>query len=133
MGGFGTWQTAITYPNKFAGLVSVAGGIESTGRVSDADKAILSPQAAAAVNSSDPYRSYAQALVKLPVWIVHGSADNVVPVDGSRKIAAALKTAGNSDVNYKELEGNDHGSVGHAFSDPFLAEWLSKRQLAPSK
>ncbi|HTK37348.1 MAG TPA: prolyl oligopeptidase family serine peptidase, partial [Pyrinomonadaceae bacterium] len=55
MGGFGTWQTALTHPNKFAALVPVAGGIEPVGTVSDEDRKLLSPQVTAAAAAPDPY------------------------------------------------------------------------------
>ncbi len=128
MGGFGTWQTAITYPDRFAALVPVAGGIEPIGEVSAEDRAKLSPQVTAAVSAPDPYRAYADALRSVPLWIVHGAEDESVPVDASRKIAAALKAAGAVDVNYVELEGVGHISMRKAFSDPKLSEWLVKQQ-----
>jgi predicted peptidase len=129
MGGFGVWQTAITFPNKFAALVPIAGGIEPVGKVSDKDRAILSAQVTAAADSPNPYAAFAERLKQIPVWIVHGSTDEAVPVEGARKIAAALKAAGNQDVNYIELEGVGHGSIVPAFSDPHLFEWLTNRQL----
>lgn len=133
MGGFGTWQTAITYPDRFAALVPVAGGIQPIGVVSDEDRAKLSPQVTAAVSAPDPYRAYADALRSVPVWIVHGADDESVPVDASRKIAAALKAAGADHVNYVELEGVGHISMIKAFSDPRLPEWLAKQNRKISK
>ncbi|HYJ90152.1 MAG TPA: prolyl oligopeptidase family serine peptidase [Pyrinomonadaceae bacterium] len=129
MGGFGVWQTAITHPNKFAALISVAGGVEPLGRVSDEDRALLSPQVTAAASAPDTNRAYAEALSKLPVWIVHGADDKSVPVDASRKLVDALKAVGDPDVNYIELAGVGHGSVVQAFSDPRLFEWLAKKNL----
>ena len=127
MGGFGVWQMAITHPNKFAALVSVAGGVEPLGRVSDADRALLSPQVTAAASAPDTNRAYAEALVKLPVWVVHGAKDEAVPVDASRKLVEAFKAAGDTEVNYVELAGVGHGSVVPAFGDPKLFEWLAKQ------
>jgi predicted peptidase len=127
MGGFGVWQTAITYPDKFAALVSVAGGVEAIGTPSDQDQALLSPQARAATSAPDVNRAYAEALYKIPVWVVHGSNDESLPVDESRKLVAALKAAGDKDVNYVELQGVGHGSVVQAFSDERLFNWLAGR------
>ena len=129
MGGFGVWQTAITHPEKFAALVSVAGGVEPLGRVSDEDKAILSPQVTAAAAAPDVNRAYADALHKLPVWVVHGNKDEAVPVDASRKLVEALKVAGDPDVHYVELDGVGHGSVVQAFGDPKLFTWLAGKSL----
>jgi predicted peptidase len=130
MGGFGTWQTALTYPKKFAALVPVAGGIEPLGEVSAEDRMLLSPQVRAAAAAPDPYQVYAIALAKTPVWVVHGAQDEAVPVDAARKIVTALKAAGDPDVNYIELEGVGHGSVGIAFGDRKLSEWLVKQELS---
>ncbi len=127
MGGFGVWQTAITYPGKFAAIVPIAGGVEPVGEISDKDRSILSPQVAAAAASGDTYKAYAAALARTPVWIVHGSEDKVVPVAGSRKMFSSLRAVGNPAVVYKELEGVGHGSVNNAFSDPELVKWLSER------
>ena len=129
MGGFGTWQTALTYPNRFAALVPVAGGIEPVGTISDEDRKLLSQQVITAAAAPDPYHAYAQALAKTPIWVVHGADDEAVPVDGARKIVAALKAAGDKDVNYTEIEGVGHGSVAIAFADNKLAEWLKKQEL----
>ena len=127
MGGFGVWRTAITHPDKFAALVAVAGGVEPIGTPSAEEESLLSPQAAAAASSPDTYRAYAEALKKLPVWVVHGSDDESIPVDASRKLVSALKAAGDPDVNYVELQGVGHGSVVQAFSDPNLFQWLAKQ------
>ena len=133
MGGFGAWQTAITYPNKFAALVPIAAGIEPVGEVSDADRALLSPQVSTAVAAPDAYRSYAEALSNTPVWVFHGENDEAVPVEGARKIVEAMRAAGNQDVNYTEFKNVGHGSVWMAFSDPQLFDWLSKQRLNQHK
>ena len=129
MGGFGAWQTAITYPDKFSAIVPVAGGVEPVGKVSDEDMALLSTQVRAAASSQDPYKAFAAALKMTPVWIVHGAKDEAVPVEGARKMAAALKAEGNANVNYTELEGVGHGSIGQAFTEPALSRWLAEQQL----
>jgi predicted peptidase len=129
LGGFGVWHMAITHPSKFAALVSVAGGMQPVDPISDEDRALLSPKVIAAADSPDPHKAYTEVLGKTPVWVVHGSDDESVPVQASRKIVAALKAAGDTDVNFVELEGVGHDSVGQAFSDPRLGEWLVKQQL----
>lgn len=128
MGGFGVWQTAVTYPDKFAAAVSVAGGVEAVGVVSPSDAKLLSPQATAAATAPDPYKAYAEALRKVPVWLVHGETDAAIPVDQSRRLSAAFKAAGDADVNYLELPGVGHGSVVQAFGDPELFTWLAKQR-----
>jgi predicted peptidase len=128
MGGFGTWQTAITYPDKFAAIVPVAGGVEPIGEPSEREKAMLSPQAAAAASSPNVYAAYAHVLKDKPVWIVHGEKDESIPVDQAQNMAAALKAAGSTKVVYSELPGVGHGSIVQAFQDPKLFEWLLKQR-----
>jgi len=129
MGGYGAWQTAITYPGKFAAVVPIAGGIVPNGPISEDQRAILSPAVRTAADAEDPYRAFAEAMGKTPVWIVHGDRDGIVPVDGARKIFAALKVAGNPNVKYTELENVEHYSVGGAFGDPKFFEWLGRQKL----
>ena len=128
MGGFGVWQTAITHPDKFAALVPIAGGVEPLGEISDEDRALLSPQVKAAASAPSVYEAYAAALKETPIWIVHGEQDNSVPVEQSRKMAASLRSAGNSNAVYVELPDVGHGSIVRAFSDPRLFEWLEKQR-----
>jgi len=124
MGGFGSWQAAITYPDKFAAIIPVAGGVEPLGGVTDSEKALLSKEVVSAATSPNVYEAYANALRDKAIWIVHGEKDESVPVEQSRKMAAALKAVGNTKVVYNELAGVGHGSVVPAFSDPKLFEWL---------
>ena len=129
MGGYGVWQTAITYPNKFAALVPIAGGILPNGEPSEKDKELLSPAVRVANQQPDVYIAFAAAIGKTPVWAFHGQKDEVVPVDGARKIIEALRSTGNQNVNYTELENVGHGSVSWAFSQPGLYDWLAVQKL----
>lgn len=45
--------------------------------------------------------------IKIPILLVHGSMDRIVPVSQSEDMAAALKKAGKS-YQYIELEEGDH-------------------------
>lgn len=42
-----------------------------------------------------------------PLLMMHGSVDEIVPVEGARLSAATIRTLGR-DINYVELEGEDH-------------------------
>ena len=89
MGGFGVWQTAITYPDKFAAAVAVAGGVEAVGVVRPEDLAIAFASGDSRGNEPDRFKAYAEGLKTLPVWHVHGEKDDGVPVEQSRKMVAA--------------------------------------------
>jgi predicted peptidase len=116
MGGNGAWRLAYDQPGRFAAVVPVcafAGPFRG-----------LPPIAGP---GPDPYAALAAKIARLPIWIVHGDADSVVPVDESRRMAAALKAAG-ADVTYKELAGVDHNSWDPGFGDEALPQWLFQQR-----
>jgi dipeptidyl aminopeptidase/acylaminoacyl peptidase len=47
------------------------------------------------------------ASVRIPILLIHGTDDTVVPIDQSRRMLSALRTAG-KDVRFMELRGDDH-------------------------
>jgi len=116
MGGNGTWRLAYEQPDRFAAIVPVcafAGSFRG-----------LPPIAGA---GPDPYAALAARIARLPVWIVHGAADSVVPVDESRRMAAALTAAG-AQVTYKELAGVNHNAWDPGFGDEALSTWLFQQR-----
>lgn len=117
MGGYGTWSIASKNPARFAALAPICGGVRPPPNV---------PNPAGTPKpdpSVDLYAEVARKVVKTPVWIFHGGADNVVPVSESRKMAAALKSAGGN-VRYTEYEGVGHNSWDKAYRDPAFVSWL---------
>ncbi len=115
MGGNGTWYLAYNNPERFAAIVPVC-GFAGTFRALPA----VAP-------GPDPYAALAVKIARLPVWIVHGAADSVVPVGESRKMAAALQAAG-ANVTYKELPGVNHNSWDPGFGDAALPAWLFQQR-----
>lgn len=96
MGGYGSWEWAMRMPDRFAAVVPICGGGDER---------------------------QAARLINLPTWCFHGDADNVVPVERSRTIVAAIREAGGS-PRYSELPGVGHDSWTPAYRDPDLLEWL---------
>lgn len=105
MGGYGTWQGLRERPEMFAAAVPVCGG----GQVSAASK-----------------------FSHVPIWVFHGSADQVVSPEQSRQMVAALKSAGGR-PNYTELEGVGHNSWQAAYTNPEVWQWMfqQKREVEP--
>jgi predicted peptidase len=97
MGGMGTFELLWRKPNIFAAAFPICG-------------------------AGDPKQvsSYAK---DFPIWVFHGSADNVVPPSNSRLMFNALKAAG-ADVIYTEYPGVGHDSWNNAFAEPELLTWL---------
>src|SRR5205085_8699288 len=67
MGGYGTWDLGLAYPEKFAAIVPICGG----------------GQKITVVLAS---REKAQALKPLGVWAFHGAKDPVVPLEESQRM-----------------------------------------------
>jgi predicted peptidase len=125
-GGNGVWNLAYRTPERFAALVAICGWVQPT---PERREAILPP------GSGPPHPVIARRIRSLPVWIWHGDADSVVPVEESRRMAQALRAAG-AEVSYTELPGLGHESWVQAFDSPELPGWLLRRsrtrRAAPS-
>ena len=121
MGGYGTWGLAAKYPDKFAAIAAVCGGIRRPNRPGV-------PQETEEPGG-DPYAAAAQKIGKTPTWIFHGGADPTVPVTESRKMNEALKASGNP-VKYTEYEGVGHNSWDKAYSEPEFPTWLFAQRLS---
>jgi predicted peptidase len=125
-GGNGVWNLAYRTPERFAALVAICGWVQPT---PERREAILPP------GSGPPHPVIARRIRSLPVWIWHGDADSVVPVEESRRMAQALRAAG-AEVSYTELPGLGHESWVQAFDSPELPGWLLRRsrtrRVAPS-
>ena len=113
-GGNGAWNLAYRYPERFAALVAVCGWVTPT---ADRREAIVPP------DSGPPHRLIAERVRSLAAWIWHGGADNVVPVEESRRMAQALHGAGGQ-VTYTELPGVGHDAWTPALESPELPGWL---------
>ncbi|GAA5484614.1 dienelactone hydrolase family protein [Haloferula sargassicola] len=98
MGGFGTWDTAMEYPDLWAAIAPVCGG---TGiRFLLLDK-----------------------LSKTPCWIFHGEDDPVVSVEFSRQAYEGLKRL-NAPVKITTYPGVGHDSWTRAYEDHDFWKWL---------
>ena len=101
MGGFGSFDLAIRHPDLFAAIAPICGAADPT-KVS--------------------------VLKDTPLWIVHGSDDNVVLPDRSRSAVKALTDAGGHPI-YVELPGVGHNSWTPAYADnDGLVPWLFRQR-----
>ena len=87
MGGAGTLYLAIKYPQRWAAIAALA-------------------PAAFAVD-----REGLSKIPKMPIMLVHGDMDTVVPVTVGRAWAEAMKSIPMKDYQYIEVAGGDHGTV----------------------
>jgi predicted peptidase len=102
MGGFGTWDLAAHNAGRLAAIAPVCGG----GDVSEAPK-----------------------LAKLPIWVTHGDADQVVPIGASQEMVDAVKAAGNPRVRFDIIVGGGHDTWTDFYAkDEFYTWLLSQRR-----
>jgi poly(3-hydroxybutyrate) depolymerase len=110
-GGECTWMSMIERPDRFAAAVPIC----ATSLLAEMDAA-----------------DRGERFARLPIWIFHGDADQVVPVETSRKIVKALRDAG-GDPKYTEYPDVDHNSWDLAYRDPELIEWLFAQSRGPDQ
>lgn len=96
MGGYGTWATITKHPDRFAAAVPICGG-------------------------GDP--TQAANIGKLPVWAFHGEDDRVVPIERSREMVSAIKTA-KGKAKLTAYPGVGHDSYTRTYANPELYAWL---------
>ncbi|HZU98074.1 MAG TPA: alpha/beta hydrolase-fold protein [Planctomycetota bacterium] len=119
MGGHGTWNIGLRFPDRFAGIAPCAGALTERDIASD-------PQAKALLGNAR----------NLEPWFTHGENDETEPVANARKLDAALTDMGIHHV-YEEIKGGAHllplffggGNVAS------LSSWAAprKRNPAPEK
>jgi len=114
MGGHGCWNLAYLHPQRFAALVAICGWVAPNER---------HPEVIVPAEGGSPYDQIARVIKDLPIWVFHGEVDPVVPVEGSRRMVAALQAVGGT-VHYTELPGVGHGSWDAAYQSPELPAWL---------
>ena len=96
MGGYGTWQMAMSLPEYFAAMVPICGG----GLFWNAAR-----------------------LVNIPVWAFHGAKDTVIPVEESQKMVDAVNASGGN-AKLTIYPENDHNAWSDTYSNPEVFAWL---------
>ena len=105
MGGYGTWDLGLTYPERFAAIVPICGGGELiTILLANGEKG--------------------QALRSLGVWAFHGGKDPVVPLQESERMVNFLKKAGVQEAKLTVFPETGHDSWVEAYNEPELYDWL---------
>ena len=117
MGGYGTYHLALAHPNTFAALVIVCGGLLPHATTTAVQQSPLT------MGATDPYAFTAHAIRNVPIWICHGDADPVIPVDESRRMVELLRAEG-AEVHYNEYPGVGHNAWDRAYGDAEMWRWL---------
>jgi len=134
MGATGAYRIAYRWPHRFAAMAVIAGRITTADvkTYSEADKA-ADRAANPFVGEADPFAALARGLGALPVAIFHGDADTTVPVEQSRRLAAALRAAG-ADLRYRETPGGNHYDTAEkTYGGEDFMPWLLAHRREPAK
>jgi len=99
MGGYGTLSIAKERPDLFSAIVPVCGGMDITN---------------------------IENLKEIPIWLFHGDADEVVPVENSELIYDLLKPI-NPDIKITIYKGVDHNSWDRTYDNKKMYEWMLKQ------
>lgn len=104
LGGYGTIDFAAKYPERTAAAMALCGG-------------------ASCRDLSN--------LVKVPLWIIHGTADRAVGVGESRRVKEAMEASGPTErLRYDEWKGVDHGRLARLFYIKETYDWLFRHSLS---
>ena len=104
LGGFGSIDLAAQYPDKIAAAMAFCGGGNQ--------------------------KSY-KGLTKVPLWIIHGTADKDVEIKYSDAVVKGMKKFkdGTKRLHYDRIEGMDHSSLARMFYMKKTYDWLFKHSL----
>lgn len=102
MGSYGTHEAITRRPHFFAGAISICGGYTTTG---------------------------AERLLDTPIWTFHGDADETISVEQSRRLFAAVQSAGGVKMTYWEYPGVRHTFARDlAYANPAVIDWLFEQK-----
>ena len=96
MGGYGTWNYAVDYPDRLAGIAPVCG-------IGDSDRA--------------------ERLRRVPVWAFHGALDDSVPIAGDQEMVDTLRAVGGN-VRFTVYPDVGHDAWERAYAEKDLYDWL---------
>lgn len=105
MGGIGTWNMALQFPDKFAAIAPVCGSV-------DPDKV--------------------EKLKNLPIWAFHGANDIDVPMYQEQKAVDILKACGGN-IKYTVYPDIAHDSWNYAYPNMELYTWFLQHTLTKNK
>lgn len=104
MGGFGTWNLAADYPNKFAAIAPICGG--------------GNPQQAV-------------HLTHTPIWAFHGAQDDIIPAEKSSEMVDTVTVAGGN-AKLTIYPNANHDSWTETYQNPELYQWLLSHSKSTS-
>lgn len=123
MGGQGVLRLSSRWPDRFAALVDISGTVIAKSPSATNEQVALDVQTHSFLTAPDIYKALALKIAATPIWIFHGDTDQSVPVEQSRQLVSALRSAG-ATVRYTEYSGAGHSIEERALAEPELLPWL---------
>jgi acetyl esterase/lipase len=118
LGGYGAWELARLYPRRWAAIVIAASGIFWS----------YAPERWQEVSTLPA--EYARALGRTPIWLFHGTDDNIVPPRESELLFDAFKADGGH-IRLWLYQGLKHDCWTRAYDEPELPRWLLAHRGEP--
>ena len=104
-GAVGAWQWVLAYPDRFAGVALIAGGLS--------------------MNPNDPIPENICLLQDLPVWVAHSETDREAPIESNRAMVMALEECGSTVASFTTYTDFSHmDSIRKAYAGPELYDWM---------
>jgi predicted esterase len=108
MGGFGTWDWAITNPERFAAIVPVSGCSNSRDNIS------------------------AWRLRNLPIWVFHGETDNIVGIRCNEEMVNELRKFSQK-VKFTVYPDRGHDTWEQTYNNDDMFKWLMEQDRKNNK
>jgi poly(3-hydroxybutyrate) depolymerase len=134
MGGHGTWSIGTLYPDLFASIAPSAGWISFwtyAGGYHPASPSPVESLLVRAMAGSDTLARVDNTLEE-KVYILHGDADDNVPVDEARHMKTVL-TSINADFGYHEQPGAGHWWGGQCVDWPGIFDQIKTSRIEARK
>jgi predicted peptidase len=102
MGGFGTWEIAMSARGKFSAIAPICGGGMS-------------------------WRAW--YVNNLPIRVYHGKRDDIVPIAFSQMMVDAVRAQGNKELDFTVYDDLGHCCWDRAFEETDLISWLANSKI----
>ena len=102
MGGFGTWQVAMDFPNRIKAIVPLCGSCKDSVNICN--------------------------ISHIPVWAIHGVNDGLVKIQHTDRLVNRLKGC-NGNIKYSRLENRHHG-IWNLYDNDEIYDWFKSIYVA---
>jgi predicted peptidase len=102
MGGSAAWLAPVLKPDLFAAIVPISG---------------IAPENGSAARLQD-----------LPIWVMHGNADEENPIVADRRLSNQIRTRGGKHILFREYDGLDHQPPADIYPGFWWRDWLFEQR-----